>query len=410
MIKVENATVFNIEGALRGMRNPMNSWDKSDSYYDEDGNYVLGEKDLELCKKLIKAGNEHRKFLRQIFISMDITAPLYWWAEMDTYKVGTTRNSCSFMHRGVSKPFEITDFSIHDDRVYEILSPIQKQNYELIYKYPSSNFKIYTGNNGRKYKVYSNGKVIATRFEYVDTMNRHRVLEERECVPSKTKSGYFELNLGGKSGEKWLLHRLVATLFLDNPNNCYTVNHIDGDKGNNCVENLEWCDLSDNIKKGFEEGLYENGKSLHAKYMKWKNGHVVVDPFIKSQILNDHNANNVSCKELAMKYNISISQANNIISGELIDDQELFMLCYAWETLIDTLNNLRDSYLETKDNSIFQQIRCLLPSGYNQRSTITMNYENVFNIIHQRENHKLDEWREFVKMLLGLPYVNLFLQ
>ena len=76
MIKVENATVFNIEGALRGLRNPMNSWDKSDSYYDEDGNYVLGENDLELCRKLIKAGTEHRKFLRQIFVSVDITDTL----------------------------------------------------------------------------------------------------------------------------------------------------------------------------------------------------------------------------------------------------------------------------------------------------------------------------------------------
>ena len=81
------------------------------------------------------------------------------------------------------------------------------------------------------------------------------------------------------------------------------------------------------------------------------------------------------------------------------------MLCYTWETILDMLNQLREEYLDTKDNEIFQQIRCLLPSGYNQRFTITMNYENVFNIIRQRTGHKLTEWNEFVKVLKTLPYV-----
>lgn len=81
------------------------------------------------------------------------------------------------------------------------------------------------------------------------------------------------------------------------------------------------------------------------------------------------------------------------------------MLCYMWEQIIDHLNRLRDIYLETKDDIIFQQIRCLLPSGYNQRFTITMSYENVFNIIKQRTNHKLDEWNTLVKVLKDLPYV-----
>ena len=115
MLKVENLKTFNWEGALRGLRNPMNSWAKSDSTFDENGNFInIGENDLRLMKTLFKAGTEHRKYLRQIFVSMDITAPLYWISELDTYKVGTVRNSCSFMHKGVSKPFEISDFSTHD--------------------------------------------------------------------------------------------------------------------------------------------------------------------------------------------------------------------------------------------------------------------------------------------------------
>lgn len=203
MLKVENLRTFNWEGALRGLRNPMNSWAKSDSTFDENGNVInIGENDLRLMKSLFKAGTEHRKYLRQIFVSMDITAPLYWISELDTYKVGTVRNSCSFMHKGVSKPFEMADFSTHDSLI---------------------------------------------------------------------------------------------------------------------------------------DGAPKNAKT--------------------------------------------------------------------WETILDTLNQLREEYLDTKDNNIFQQIRCLLPSGYNLRFTITMNYENVFTIIHQRSGHRLEEWNELVEVLKTLPYV-----
>lgn len=211
MIKVENIKVFNFEGAIRGCRNPLQSWHKSDSIYlshqycDYDREIemmqycdivpVIGKNDLDLMHRLYVAGTEHRKYLRQIFVSMDITGPIYWLSELDTYKVGTVRNSCSFMHKGVAKPFEISDFSTHTDSAYR------------------------------------------------------------------------------------------------------------------------WVD-------------------------------VIVD-----------------------------------------------------------LNELRDEYLKTKDPEIFNQIRCLLPSGYNQRFTYTMNYENVVTMIHQRENHRLPEWRKFCDILKSLPYV-----
>ena len=102
---------MNLENAIRGARNPMNSWGKMDSSYDESGNYILGENDLDLAKRLAKAGSDHRKFLRQIFVSVDITAPLDWWKEFDTYKVGTVANSCSTMHKIHTKAFEREDFS-----------------------------------------------------------------------------------------------------------------------------------------------------------------------------------------------------------------------------------------------------------------------------------------------------------
>ena len=108
MIKIENIEVFNFEGAFRGLRNPMNSWNKSDSYIDSLTNkYIVGENDLKLAQRMIGAGTDESKFMRQIFVSMDITAPLYWWKEADTYKIATVSNSCSTMHKITSS--EITE-------------------------------------------------------------------------------------------------------------------------------------------------------------------------------------------------------------------------------------------------------------------------------------------------------------
>lgn len=153
MIKFEHPEVWGWEHAIRGMRNPLNSWDKSDSYpavdcgkcgiIDRDGScypkehdctpfqcYAIGENDLNLMRRLIRAGSSHRKFLRQIFVSVDITAPRYWWTEFDTYKVGTTANSCSTMHKIAAKEFTLDDFShehlITDEPIpTRIYSPMQ---------------------------------------------------------------------------------------------------------------------------------------------------------------------------------------------------------------------------------------------------------------------------------------------
>lgn len=127
MITIEEIEVFGWEAAIRGMRNPMNSWDKSDSSWEfvedpsiinpnDEVKFVIGENDLGLMRQLVKAGNDHSKFLRMITVTCDITAPLYWWKEFDTYKVGTVANSCSTMHKLTSKSIKLSDFSI--DKFY----------------------------------------------------------------------------------------------------------------------------------------------------------------------------------------------------------------------------------------------------------------------------------------------------
>ena len=213
MIKVKNIDTWGFDHAIRGMRNPLNSWDKSDSYI-ELCDVIVGDADLALMHKLYKAGAEHRKYLRQIFVSMDIVAPLYWWKEFDTYKVGTVANSCSTMHKIHAKEFTLDDFS------HEHLTHYYGYDFELV-----------------DYEEYPNSP--------------HEVLE----------------------------------------------------------------------------------------------------------------------------------------------------------FVIKALNHYRNLYLDTKDKRHWWQMIQLLPSSYNQRRTVTMNYENAVNMIRQRENHKLDEWRDFVKELQQLPYI-----
>ena len=215
MIKVEHIKVSGGEAAIRGMRNPMNSWDKSDSFSEPDGTYVLGFEDMRLMKKLYAAGTEHRKFMRMINVTMDITAPLYWWKEFDTYKVGVVRNSCSTMHKIHAKEFELDDFS----------------------------------------------------------------------------------------------HEHIGDL------------------------------------DATSETLNEPGKHLSQVDVDW-----------------------------------------------------------LWGATLATLNTARRLYLETKEKKYWWQMIQLLPSSYNQRATVQMNYEAAANMIEQRENHKLDEWRIFTGILSNLPY------
>ena len=240
----ENTDVWGFEGAVRGMRNALESWGLSDSGYFGSSvghkNYILGEKDLNLCQRLIKAGDpSHRKFMRQIMVSVDITAPLYWWKECDTYKVGTVANSCSTMHTIHKKEFTLEDFSIE----------------HLIF----------------------DRNVPNEEYEEVDDLN--------------DRTGWD-------------------------------------------IVNEKYCGMDD---------------STFIDY--------------------------------------------NVFSGDLFE-------CY-----MQMMNRARELYLKTKDKKYWYIMIEMLPSSYNQKRTITLNYENLRSIYFQRRNHKLDEWREgFCSWVKTLPY------
>lgn len=161
MIKFEHTEVSGWRHAIRGMRNPMNSWEKSDSHWglhiDGDFRYFLGDNDLDLMKKLAKAGTDHRKFMRMITVYVDITAPLYWWKEFDTYKVGTVANSCSTMHKLCEKEFELEDFShehLFDYRYYDVdgdLCPSSLDSLKCVVSQLNEFRDLYLENNDKDY-------------------------------------------------------------------------------------------------------------------------------------------------------------------------------------------------------------------------------------------------------------------
>ena len=205
MILIEKVETFNWEGAIRGARNPMNSWGKSDSEYVE-GEYVIGENDLALMKRLVAAGSDERKFMRQILVSLDITAPLYWWKEFDTYKVGTVANSCSTMHKIHTRDLCKDDFSNED------MTEPALQLLEAIIEFMNHSRRMYVASNRKGYwhnmiKImptsYNQKRTVTLNYEVLRNIyhaRRHHKLDEWHTLcDTIEKMPYSELiTMSGK--------------------------------------------------------------------------------------------------------------------------------------------------------------------------------------------------------------------
>lgn len=203
MIKIENIDTYGWETAIRGMRNPMNSWEKSDSKYHGTNleYYEVGKNDLELMKKLIYSGDDHSKFMRMINVTADITAPLYWWKEYDTYKVGTVANSCSTMHKISDKNFTLDDFShehLNDGNLYNILELTVTALNEARKKYTNTQNKedwwqmiqLLPSSYNQKRTVQLNYAVVKNIY---NARKNHRLDEWVEfCDIMKSELPYFE--------------------------------------------------------------------------------------------------------------------------------------------------------------------------------------------------------------------------
>lgn len=384
MITFERTEVMGWEAAIRGMRNPMNSWEKGDSgktywngtwytndpvirsYFTDYGiNLMLGPNDLDLMKRLRNAGTDHRKFMRMITVYVDITAPLYWWSEYDTYKVGTVANSCSKMHKLLAKPFEMGDFS------FDKLPGYKK---EIIYFVPDFN----ESNEMWKSTIED---------PYYEVSNFGRVRHDGRILSGSIhKDGYMFVNIRGKQCAR---HRLVAEVFIENPENKPFVNHIDGNKQNNSVDNLEWCTQSENTKHAYDSDLQPKGLSTYkGKFTSEE----------REQIKNEWDSGAYSRRQLAKKYGVSHTCINDIINDKYKYAERTNVYEEVARPIVDTLNELRDSWLNCDNindkKQIWYAILQLLPSSYNQKRTVMMNYEVLANIYKSRRNHKLDEWAE----------------
>lgn len=380
MIKLEKTDVFGWESAIRGMRNPMNSWDKSDSHWqigtEDEEVFSVGNKDLELMQKLSKAGTDHSKFMRMINVTVDITAPLYWWSEYDTYKVGTVANSCSKMHKLLAKPFDMKDFSF--DKL-------------IGYKNEVKQFRPYVDERKEVWEWCDD------TYEVSDCGRIRR--NGRILSGSLHQDGYIFVTLHGK---QIALHRVIATVFCLNDGNYPEVNHIDGNKQNNYACNLEWVTRSQNQQHAVDNGFQPKGLSGYK-------GKFTAEQ--REQIKREWDGGAYSRRELAKKYDVSHACINDIVNDKYKYAERSNVYEEAARPIVDTLNELRDSWLICKNTEdkkkIWYAILQLLPTSYNQKRTVQLNYQVLKNIYHARKAHKLDEWREFCKWIETLPYAEL---
>ena len=383
MIKLEHTEVVGWEHAIRGMRNPMNSWDKSDSYWThiEDPEtlqtakfeFFVGDNDLALMRKLRNAGTDHRKFMRMIAVYTDITAPLYWWTEYDTYKIGTVANSCSKMHKLLHKPFEMSDFSFDKlpgfKREVKQFRPEIDEEVELWRKIDHD------------YDVSSEGRVRRGK----------RILSG-----SVHDDHYIFVTL---HGEQRPIHRLVAEAFLPNHEKKREVNHIDGNKMNNSMDNLEWVSRSENQKHAVNTNLQPKAVTTYKGKFSAEE---------RDAIKRLYDSGMFSKRKLASKYGVSHTCINDIINDKYKYAETVNLFEAVARPLVDTLNELRDSYFACEDElskkEIWYSILQLLPESYNQKRTVMLNYEVLANMYHSRKEHKLNEWVDLCKWAETLPY------
>ena len=415
-MKFENTQVFNFEGALRGMRNPMNSWDKSDSQWERviifndgitsDGKpienvdeiqFVVGDKDLALAQKLIRAGSEHRKFMRQIFVCVDITAPDYWFKEFDTYRIGVTENSTSTMHKIMSKPFSPDMFECSGMRGYKkdvIQTPNEiDEDSELWKQHP-----IYSD-----YEISNQGRV--KHLTYIDSNGTIR--KERILVGSLHNDGYVFISicLGNQKYKQIPKHRLVAETWLDNLYDYPEVNHKDGNKQNNSVDNLEWTTSSNNQQHAVNNHLQPTTITTYKGKLSKQD---------RETIIRRYNEEDISRRELAKEYQVSHTTISAIINNKYNYGENIHNEYNDFLTLLDELNELRDEYLLTKDKNVWKTLIQKLPMNYLYTRTVTLNYENLLAMCSkgQRRFHKLNEWSgidnpelpNFISWARTLPY------
>lgn len=430
-MNIKTLLVAGFQPALKGMRNPKNSWNKIDSTYYDTLNptmemvnhkyideamkdscierFLIGDNDMKLAQTLIRAGAEHMKFMRMIHVWADMNMTRFFWSEMDTYHFNT-KNSCSTMHTITRRPLTISDFGLNEELANIYLNEKKEIKQEIIPivlpKGVKEEWKDIEGFEGR-YRISNKGEVV--RNAVIDVYESGRVVNRGMKIIkcSVNSSGYLKLGLNkdGKYYNKFL-HRLLAEHFIPNPDNLPYVNHKDGNKLNNNLNNLEWCTAQENTQHAHDNELAK--VSEYNKMMVSNAGR----RFDSSEVRNIKQLHNdgATIKEIAKEYKCCESIISNIITDKTYKKVEEYEFLKTLQDTIDRINTLRIQYINSTNyhekTEIKRRIKCLLPEGFLQLRTVDTNYAEIRNIVSQRKYHELKpDWQDtFCRWATTLPY------
>ena len=423
-IDIRTLEIAGFRSVLEALRLPFNKECRSKANaefnIDESGMIIssnsccaFSPKDLQLMSTLVKRGDEHAKVLRGVVVYAEINAPLSFWNEADTYRVGTDRlSSSSTMHTIGKGGISINDFNV-PDIIKEILSEPEKKEtiiQPLFIEEPTELKKVYRTFCGREYEIWNNGDIYAMPFDTDETLpngsyrSKHYDKIKIKVGGTKNHQGYYQIRLGGRNGHTYTLHRILAECFVDNPNGYNVVNHKNGRKWDCSISNLEWCTSSYNNKHAFEYGLKK--VSIQQKYIHYKNNLKWSDNDINEWL--SLRKNGLTLSEIAEKYGTSESIVCQYTNGDRyknVSENSLdFELAKYYEDTISKINELASLYEESGDFDYVIRIKEILPSSFKQKRIQMYSYQTLRRIYFQRRNHRLPMWHDFCDWIESLPY------
>lgn len=371
----------------------------------------LDPRDKKLIQTLVNNGDEHAKVLRGVVVWCEINAPMFFWNEMDTYRVGAERlSSSSTMHTLGKRDVTIDDFAVKQE-IKDMLTPTEKYKpHELRVDPPSVIERKIFIYNEREYEVWNDGRIYSLPYDApckchgVDSVRHY---EKREIKPSLKPDGYYSVRMGGKRGGNIQYHRVLALCFVPNPDpeNKTQVNHIDGDRSNDSVSNLEWMTPLENTRDAIEKGRKESTPNF--RYKTFKHGLKYTEEVVDE--INRLRSEGLTLKEIGALYNVSESTIWKATKRFGATFQSDFEEALFYENTIMRLNELAADYRETNSVDSLIGMKEILPASFMQKRVWMFSYQTLRRIYFQRRNHRLPQWRKFCDWIEKLPFAGEFI-
>lgn len=414
MIEIKTLEIAGMRSVLEALRLPFGkecrscvcaSYDYNDSSFVTKSSSNIDVRDLHLLSVLVKRGDEHAKVIRGLVVYAEIEAPIYWWSEMDTYRIGTERlSSESTMHTLGKRDVTIDDFDV-DDSIKRMLTPTPKYSpHDLFVEHPNVlESRIFVYNN-RKYEVWNNGDIYSLPYD-VECLTHGkpcvRHYDKKKIIPSLKPDGYYSVRLGGSKGGNIQHHRVLALCFVPNSDveNKTQVNHIDGDRSNNSISNLEWVTPEENTRHSIRIGNKEVTDRF--RYLTHKNG-VKYKDLVLEDVVNMRK-NGATLKEIAQKYESCETTISKLLIKYEANYKNDFERAEYFEKTIDRINELAEDYRASSSVESLIAMKEILPSSFKQKRIQSFSYQALRRIWFQRHNHRLPEWHDFCAWIESLP-------